>query len=268
MGIKMNLFFKEIGQDGSETIIFIHGLGISGWMWNEQLEFFQDYHSIIPDLPEHGKSRSLNHFTIDDAAEGIVELINKHAHNQRAHLVGISLGAQVVLQILSKTPELVNSAFISGALISNESSNEMLLKSLHYTLKKYQTVKNSDFFIKANMRMYNMPKKFYKEFKKSTASIENENLEEILRENITFKLFPELENLEVPVLVMVGEKDYKIIKKSALNIIEKLPESKSAMACNVGHLWNLESPKLFNKTLYSWLTQRKLPVNGISSIKI
>lgn len=264
----MNLFFKEIGQAGSKTIIFIHGLGISGWMWNGQLEFFQDYHCIIPDLPEHGKSSVLNHFTIDDAAEGIVELIKEHAHNRRVHLVGISLGAQVVLQILSKTPELVDSAFISGALISGDSNNEILLKSLYHTLEVYQPVKNSDFFIKANMRMYNLPKRFYEEFKKSTASIANENLEEILRENITFKLPPDLENLEVPVLVMVGEKDYKIIKKSAFAIIEKIPESESAMACNVGHLWNLESPELFNKTLYSWLTQRKLPVNGISSIKI
>jgi pimeloyl-ACP methyl ester carboxylesterase len=267
-GIKMNLFFNENGQSSSETIIFIHGLGISGWMWNEQLEFFHDYHCIIPDLPEHGKSRALNHFTIDDAAESIVELINEHAHNQLVHLVGISLGAQVVLQILSKAPELVNSAFISGALISTNSNNATLLKSLYHTLEVYQPVKNSDFFIKANMRTYNMPKRFYKEFKKSTASIENKNLEEILRENITFKLPIGLENLEVPLLVMVGEKDYKIIKKSALAIIEKLPESESAMACNVGHLWNLESPKLFNSVLYSWLTERKLPVNGISSIKI
>ena len=264
----MNLFFNEIGQAGSETIIFIHGLGISGWMWNEQLEFFKDYHCIIPDLPQHGNSKTLNHFTIDDVADSIVEIINEHAHNQRAHLVGISLGAQIVLQILSKTPERVDSAFISGALISNGPNNEMLLKSLYHTLKVYQPVKNSDFFIKANMRMYNMPKRFYEEFEKSTTSIENKNLEEILRENLTFKLPSGLENLDVPVLVMVGEKDYKITKKSALIIIEKLTEVESAMAHNVGHLWNLESPKLFNKVLYSWLTERKIPVTGVSSIKI
>ena len=254
----MNLFFNENGQSSSETIIFIHGLGISGWMWNEQLEFFNDYHCIIPDLPEHGKSRALNHFTIDDAAESIVELINEYAHNQRVHLVGISLGAQVVLQILSKAPELVDSAFISGALISTSPNNTTLLKSLYHTLEVYQPVKNSDFFIKANMRTYNMPKNLFDKFKESTLLVNRDSIERILTENMLFKLPNGLENVKAPVLVMTGEKDYKIIKESANDLITSLPTSIGYMAPKLGHTWNLEDSKLFNWVLRRWINNESL----------
>ena len=36
--------------------MFIHGGGISGWMWHKQVERFSDYHCIAPDSPEYGKN--------------------------------------------------------------------------------------------------------------------------------------------------------------------------------------------------------------------
>ena len=58
-----------------------------------------------------------------------------------------------------------------------------------------------------------------------------------------------LEKAEVPVLVMTGEKDYKIIKESARDLLNVLPNSKGAMALKVGHMWNIENPELFNNVL-------------------
>ena len=82
--------------------------------------------------------------------------------------MGISLGAQIILQILSKNPELVDHAIISGTLIQRTTQTESLLKLLDYAIKVYEPVKNTDFFIKANMRTYNMPKYLFDKFKEST----------------------------------------------------------------------------------------------------
>ena len=262
----MRLFIKESGQTDAETIIFLHAGGISGWMWDEQLEFFHNYHCIVPDLPEHGMGADVKPFTIKGTAELLMGIIKEHTNNQRAHLVGISLGSQIILQLLSKAPEMVESAFISGALIRGN-DDEVLLKLLDKTLKLYQPVKNSDFFIKANMRMYNMPKCFFKQYKQSIALVSDYSLERILTENLKFKLPDGLEKLNVPVMVMVGEKDYRIIKKSAIHIVEKLPRAESAMVCNVGHLWNLESPELFNQVLFTWLSDKEPPKEGVSQIR-
>ena len=90
-----------------------------------------------------------------------------------------------------------------------------MLELLDYTIKVYEPVKNTDFFMKANMRTYNMPKTLFDKFKESSLLIKNDSLNRILKENMFFKLPDGLDKIEVPVLVMVGEKDYTIIKESA-----------------------------------------------------
>ncbi len=167
----MELYIKETGKKNDETIVLLHGGGIAGWMWDKQLEVFNDYHCIVPDLPEHGKSAEVKPFTIKDSADMIIDIIKNQAHNGKAHLVGISLGAQIIVQILSKAPEVVDHALISGTLVHSIPHTETFLKLLNYLIKVYEPVKDTDFFIKANMRTYNMPKSLFNEFKESTRLI-------------------------------------------------------------------------------------------------
>lgn len=255
----MNLYIKETGKNNSETIVFLHGGGIAGWMWDKQVKAFNDYHCIVPDLPEHGKSAEIKPFTMKGAAEMIIDIIRDQAPGGKAHLVGISLGAQIIVQILSMAPEVVDHALISGTLVRSIPHTETFLKLLNYLIKAYEPVKDTDFFIKANMRTYNMPKSLFNEFKEATKLIKPDSLNRILKENMLFKMPDGLEKADSPVLVMAGEKDYKIIKESARDLLNVLPNSEGAVALKVGHLWNVENPELFNKTLRDWITDETLP---------
>jgi pimeloyl-ACP methyl ester carboxylesterase len=254
----MGLYFKETGYQNAETIIFLHGGAMAGWVWEKQVKEFSDYHCIIPDLPEHGKSIDVKPFSINESAEMIADIIHDHTSNGKAHLVGISLGAQIIIQILSKTPELIDHAIISGTLVNKISNMEALLKLLDYTIEVYKPVKNKDFLIKANMRTYNMPKILFDEFKESTILIKNDSLNRVLKESTIFKLPEGLEKIEVPVLVITGEKDYKIIKESADVLLNSLQLSESYKAHKVGHLWNLEDPIQFNRVIRRWLTNNSV----------
>ena len=75
----------------------------------------------------------------------------------------------------------------------------------------------------------------------------------ILRENLLFELPEGLERIKSPVLVMTGEKDYKIIKESADELINIIPISEGYIAPKLGHIWNLEDPILFNRVLRRWI---------------
>lgn len=262
----MGLYLKETGSENDETIIFLHGGAMAGWIWDWQADSFKDYHCIIPDLPEHGLSIEVKPFTIINTADLVIDIINKMGHNGKAHLVGISLGAQIIVQILSKSPELVDHAFISGTLTRRIPQTETLLKLLDYTFRAYEPVKDTNFFIKANMRTYNMPKTFFEKFKESTHLVKADALERIIRENMLFKLPDRLEMVESPVLVMTGEKDYKIIKESAADLINALPISEGYTAPGVGHVWNLENPKLFNQTLRGFIKDKNVK-NDLMHIK-
>jgi pimeloyl-ACP methyl ester carboxylesterase len=252
------MYFKETGKSSAETIIFLHGGGMAGWTWDEQLKAFHDYHCIVPDLPEHGQSMELKPFSISRTADMIKDIIQDHGHDGRAHLVGISLGGQIIVQILSINPEVVDHALISGTLIRRIPYTEELLKLLDYAIKVYEPVKDTEFFIKANMRTYNLPKNYFEKFKESTNLLKRDSLERILKENMLFKMPDGLKNVNTPVLVMAGEKDYKIIRESAKDLTEILPLSKGFMAPKVGHAWNLEAPQLFNRVLRRWINDKDL----------
>ena len=72
----MSLFYEEYGPSTAPTIVFLHGGGVSGWMWRPQIDHFkEDYHCLVPDLPEQGKSTDGTPFSIQNSAEQIAELI-------------------------------------------------------------------------------------------------------------------------------------------------------------------------------------------------
>ena len=255
----MSLYIKETGKNNHETIVFLHNEGIAGWMWDEQLKAFSDYHCIIPDLPGHGKSAEVKPVIVQDAADMIIDIIKNKAKNGKAHLVGLSMGAQIAVQILSTAPEVVNHVLISGALVRNSQPTESFLELMDNLIALYLPDKDKTIRIMSYVRSYNIPKNLRSKFKESTYVIEPYSLDKILRETILFKMPDNLEHANVPVLVMRGEKDYGIINESALNLLNVLPNSKGAMALKVGHLWNIENPEMFNNVLKSWLNNENLP---------
>lgn len=255
----MNLYIKESHPHNEETILFVHSYNMAGWMWDEQLKALNDYHCLVPDLPEHGKSGEAGQFTIDGTADAIIDLIGKQAHGGKAHLVGMSLGAQIILQILSKAPEVVDHVLISGALVNTVPATSDFLKLLDDLFEVYIPAKNENLSIGSYIRSYNMPKGLIEKFKESTYTVSFDSCERIIRENLLFKKPVGLEDANVPVLVMWGEKDYKQVKEHAHDLVEILPNSKTCVAPGVGHMWNMESPELFNMVLRTWIAEQNVP---------
>jgi pimeloyl-ACP methyl ester carboxylesterase len=259
----MKLVLDETGIGNEQTIVFIHAGGISGWMWDEQVNYFKNYHCIIPDLPEHGRSASVKPFSIPMAAEKVMEII-WDCGEKSVNLVGIGLGGQIILQIMSKYPDVVHKAMVSGTLVRSP-KYKSLIRHLNQLLTVYKPVKNNDFYIKAYMRTYNMPRAYFDKFKRSTCQIETSSIERILLENHRFKIPKLPASSKSKLLVMAGEKDYNIIKDSTKEIIGK-SKAKGAVALGVGHLWNMETPHNFNKVLEAWIHDKQLPKSMISTL--
>ncbi|UTB33733.1 MAG: alpha/beta hydrolase [Methanobacterium sp. ERen5] len=259
----MKLVFDETGNENKESILFLHPGGMSGWMWEQQIKHFKNYHCIIPDLPEHGRSASVKPFTIKRTAGMVAELV-EDCPNELVNMVGIGLGGQIILQIMSKYPEIVDRAMVSGTLVRNHQYKSLIAR-LKELLMVYKPVKNSEFYIKAYMRTYHMPKVCFDKFKMSICQIETSSIERILIENHTFKLPPILETGETNLLVMAGEKDYNILKDSSKEIMNNY-HARGALALGGGHLWNMETPDKFNEVLDAWLQNQPLPESLISPL--
>ena len=114
----MDLFVRESGPVGAPAIVFLHGAYTSGWSWEPVVERMQQYRCLVPDLPHYGKSFEQGPFEMGRAAAAVAELIRSRVDTGRAHLVGLSLGAQVGVQLLATEPKLVDRAVLCGTVIN------------------------------------------------------------------------------------------------------------------------------------------------------
>ena len=83
----MGLHYQEYGDKNAPLIVFLHGGGVSSWMWDKQVQYFRHYHCITIDLPEQGGSKYTENFTIQLSAEKINELIEKIANGKKVIVV-------------------------------------------------------------------------------------------------------------------------------------------------------------------------------------
>ena len=114
---RLNLRYQEYGNKSAPLMMFLHGGGISDWMWDKQIQHFKHYHCLVPILPEHGLNHDETPFSIKGSAEALIPLVEEKAKGKEVILIGFSLGSQVIIQLLSMKPDLIDFAMINSALV-------------------------------------------------------------------------------------------------------------------------------------------------------
>lgn len=111
---KPTLLHSSLNADAKESVLFIHGAFGDRNDWDLVVPYLTEYHLLLVDLPSHGASRHLQPFSLDHAALLLSNLVEKEAINGRAHVVGLSLGAHVAINLAVKYPNVVDYVLVSG----------------------------------------------------------------------------------------------------------------------------------------------------------
>ncbi|WP_053375089.1 alpha/beta fold hydrolase [Paenibacillus sp. FJAT-27812] len=251
----MNLHYKEYGDVNAPLIVFIHGGGVSGWMWDKQVNYFSSYHCLVPDLPGHGKSGSGHLFAIGLSAEKIIELLEQKGKDKPIIAVGFSLGAQVLISILSKKPHLIDYAIINSALVRPISLSNMMIPLLSIT---YPLVKNKTFSKIQAKSMY-VDESHFDTYYQESCLLNKESFMRIMAENMSFEIPNGFKQAGTKILVTVGEKEKSVMKKSLQDIVKSHSNGKGIIIPNIGHGVSMARPEYFNKLLETWLENGSLP---------
>ncbi len=251
----MSLYVEDTGNPEQQAIIFLHGGGTSSWSWKPVAELMSDYHCLIPDLPEHGQSSDEKPFTITDSAARVTELIRERTQTGRAHVVGLSLGAQIIVQLLSAAPDVIDHAVLSGTLVRPIPGASLVAP----TMRLYAPFKDWPPLVRANMRSLGLPDVYFEPFSEDTHRLTTDAFAHLMRENMSFRLPDLTPAASVPVLILLGAKERGLIRQSARDLLAALPQAKVAVVPDASHNWPLAQPDLCAQIIRAWINHQPLP---------
>lgn len=233
--------FKQFG-DGEEVLLFLHGGGVSSWMWDSQINHFKNYQCIVPDLPGHGES-SDEPFSINSTINSLWEMLEKVAPNKTWNVIGFSLGSQIALQMIDERPNAFKRAMINSALVIPQKTMSLCIPPTIFVT--YPLIRKRA-FAKLQAKTLGISDKYFEKYYVDTCKMSKANLINILKENLNFVLPANIKNADTQFLFTIGEKENWLMKHS----IKKLaPMGNSEIIEGVGHNAPLENQQVFNRLL-------------------
>ncbi len=226
------MLFKEFGNRNSKTIILVHGGGLSWWGYKSVAELLEkDYHVVTPVIDGHGEDADNTFISIEASAKKLIEYIDSAHGGKVFAIAGLSLGAQILTEVLSLRNDITEFAIIESALVlpirgtaTMASANKLL----------YGLIKQK-WFSKMQAKSMAVPKEMFEFYYDDSIRMSKQSLINITLSNGNYYVKPTLSETKAKALIIVGNNEIGIMKKSASKLIEAILESKLYIAEDMRH---------------------------------
>ncbi len=215
------MIVKEYGKSNKDIIILLHGGGLSWWNYEEVSEILKsNYHVILPILDGHsGSDRDFT--SIENNANEIIEYIDNNYNGNVKLIGGLSLGAQILLDILSKRDNICEYAIIESALVCQmKMTNRLIEPSINMS---YGLIKKR-WFSKLQFKSLKIKKELFDKYYVDSSNITKNNMISFLKANSNYHL-KNIKTNKSKSIVIVGSKERPIMIKSAKIIHDELINS-------------------------------------------
>lgn len=215
------MIVKEYGKSNKDIIILLHGGGLSWWNYEEVSEILKsNYHVILPILDGHsGSDRDFT--SIENNANEIIEYIDNNYNGNVKLIGGLSLGAQILLDILSKRDNICEYAIIESALVCPMKMTNRLIELL---INMSYGLINKKWFSKLQFKSLKIKKELFDKYYIDSSNITKNNMISFLEANSNYHL-KNIKTNKSKSIVIVGSKERSIMIKYAKRIHDELINS-------------------------------------------
>ena len=250
--------YKIYGKQNRDVVILLHGGGLSWWNYREVSERLQnDFQIIIPILDGHAGSDK-NFTTIEDNAAEIISFIDVNFGGSVLLIGGLSLGGQVLLEMLSQRKSICRFAMVESAAV--------IPSKLTYSLVKpafgicYGLIRQK-WFSKLQFHSLRMRSDLFNDYYQDTCGITKQNMIAFLQESSMYFMKKSLKACAAEIHLFVGERENKRILLSARRLYETLEKSSLHILPDMYHgEFSINHADLYGKELCSIVKQRSLSV--------
>ncbi|MEG2090892.1 alpha/beta hydrolase [Niameybacter sp.] len=207
------MIFKEIGDKNYPTIIFLHGGGLSDWSWKVIVDKFSDnYNVVTPIIDGHGENGNEEFISIEDSASKLINYIEKEKGGKVFAIGGLSIGAQILCEVLAQRPNITQYAIVeSGLVIPLKGTTALTVPTYQLC---YGLVKKR-WFAKMQAQTLYVPDKLFETYYQDSLKISKQSLINITLSNGNYSLKNSITNTTAKILIIVGGKEISVMKKSA-----------------------------------------------------
>ena len=212
--------YVEYGNQNPETIILLHGGGLSWWNYRDVAQLLSDrFHVVLPILDGHADSDAP--FTsIEDNAARIIAHIDEHFGGNVLAVGGLSLGGQIAVEMLTQRPDICRFALIESALVKPMKLTHALIKptfGMSYGLIKQK------WFAKMQAAYLGIPQKLFDDYYRDTCKISKEDMIAFLQSNSAYSIKPALRDAQAKVHIVFGSKEQSLIRTSGKQLNHTIP---------------------------------------------
>ena len=248
-------YYKYKKTDEKTPIVFVHGIGLNSEIWDQQIDFFKNYNTIVYDLIGHGKTPlNKKEISMKNFSKQLLKLIDELNIN-KIHLVGFSLGSLIARDFASLHNNRLSSLIIFGTVYKRTENEKRQVINRYETMKKNKEVSKkralarwfTEKFIKKNPHIY---KKIY-------SMLESNNHNTWLK---IYKLFVYHEDDDISIkqikaksLIITGENDIGSKPKMSENLSKLIAGSEFKTIKEGKHLCNIECSENFNKSVRKFI---------------
>ena len=231
-------------------VVFLHGAGLGGWMWRQQIETLTPFRCITPDLPGHGANLGMPWTSIRDSAGWVADLIAREAGG-RAHIVGLSLGAVVGYELITNFPDSVDRLVLSGGNGAGKPGRSMLSRFM----RAMMPLARSRLMVAATLAAMKVPKEDRPKGHQAMAEMTSDSLSTMVEQVLAYRLDDVLRSRPHRVLAIAGSMEAPTIKHTVRRLAEMMPNSEAREIPRGLHTWNWQYPELFSRTVDEWLSR-------------
>ena len=241
----------EFGQQDTDTIMLLHGGGLSWWNYREAAKLLSErYHVVLPVLDGHADSHA-PFTTIEENAARLISYIDAHFGGQVLAIGGLSLGGQIAVEMLSQRPDICRYALIESALVKPMKLTHALIEpafGMSYGLIKQK------WFAKLQADYLGIPKELFDDYYRDTCKISKADMVAFLKADSIYIIKPSLSETTAKVKIVAGSREQKSIRDSAKLLHEATAGSSVEILSGLRHGdLSLNKPEQYAKMLINWI---------------
>ena len=258
---RRKIYYLETNPAGYSIVLLLHGLGADCSSWALQIPDLTraGFRILAPDARGFGRSSYPGPpHTIQKMAEDMLLLLGEFTA-ESAHVVGISMGGTLALQLALDQPQKVNKLILVDTFASLRPEKISVWAYFAFRLLLVHTLGLPAQARAVTQRIFPRP-----EQEELRRILYNQILQAnprayraTMRSLALFNVKSRLGEIQAPTLVVTAENDTTVPPANQAVLARGIPNAQQVIIPGAGHAVTAEQPQLFNHALLKFLSAEK-----------